>query len=103
MIRITVLYPNGDGTKFNIDYYTSKHMPMVKQKCGAACKSIAADFGLNAGEANSKPPYMAIGYLTFDSFDSFQKAFGPHASEILGDIPNYTNAQPTIQVSEIKL
>jgi len=103
MIRITVLYPSGNGTKFDIAYYTSKHMPMVKQKCGAACKSIAVDFGLNAGQPGSKPPYLAIGYLTFDSVDSFQNAFGPHASEIMADIPNYTNAQPIIQVSEIKL
>ena len=72
MIRVTVLYPNGNGTKFDIAYYTSKHMPMVKQKCGAACKSIAADFGLNAGEPGSKPPYLAIGYLTFDSVTAFR-------------------------------
>ncbi len=103
MIRITVLYPNSDGSKFDMGYYTSKHMPMVKQKCGAACKSIAADFGLNGGQPGAKAPYLAIGYLTFDSVDSFQKAFGPHANEILADIPNYTNAQPIIQVSEIKL
>ena len=34
MIRITVLYPSGSGIKFDMNYYTSKHMPMVKQKCG---------------------------------------------------------------------
>jgi hypothetical protein len=27
----------------------------------------------------------------------------PHAAEIKSDIPNYTNTQPTIQVSEVKL
>ena len=103
MIRITVLYPNAEGNRFDMGYYTSKHMPMVKQKCGPACKSIAADFGMGGGQPGSKPPYLAIGYLTFDSVESFQKAFAPHASEIMGDIPNYTNAQPIIQVSEIKL
>ena len=27
----------------------------------------------------------------------------PHAQAILADIPNYTNSQPTIQISEVKL
>lgn len=103
MVRISVFYPNGTGVRFDMTYYTSKHMPMVKQKCGPACRSIAADLGLNAGEPGSKAPYVAIGYLTFDSLESFQKSFGPNAAEIMADIPNYTNAQPVIQISEIKL
>jgi uncharacterized protein (TIGR02118 family) len=103
MIKVSVLYPGGPGIRFDMGYYTSKHMPMVKQKCGPACKSIGAELGVSAGEPGSKPTYVAIGHLTFDSVDSFQQAFGPHASEILADIPNYTNAKPVIQISEIKL
>jgi hypothetical protein len=34
---------------------------------------------------------------------AFQSGFGPHAEEILADIPNYTNTQPVIQISEITL
>jgi len=103
MIKVTVLYPNGTGTKFDMAYYTSKHMPMVKQKCGPACKSIAAELGVSGGEPGSRPTYIALGHLTFDSVDAFQKAFGPHAREILADVPNYTNSQPVIQISEITL
>jgi uncharacterized protein (TIGR02118 family) len=103
MIKVTVLYPNGADTKFDMAYYTSKHMPMVKQKCGPACKSIGAELGINAGAAGSKPTYIAIGLLTFESVDSFEKSFGPHTSEIMADIPNYTNSKPVIQVSEITL
>lgn len=103
MIRVSVYYPNTAGVRFDMAYYTSKHMPMVKQKCGAACTSIAADLGVGSAEPGSKAPYVAIGYLTFDSVEAFQKAFGPHAAEIMGDIPNYTNAQPVVQISEVKL
>jgi len=39
----------------------------------------------------------------FDSADAFASAFGPHAQEILADIPNYTNTQPTIQISDVKM
>lgn len=36
MIKVTVLYPNIEGTKFDMEYYCNKHMPMVQQKMGAA-------------------------------------------------------------------
>jgi len=35
--------------------------------------------------------------------EAFQKSFGPNAGEILGDIPNYTNIQPIVQISEVTL
>ena len=44
-----------------------------------------------------------MGHLYFDSTDTFQTAFAPHAQAIMADIPNYTNTQPTIQISEVKM
>jgi uncharacterized protein (TIGR02118 family) len=103
MIKVTILYPNGEGTTFDMGYYTSKHMPMVQRKCAPACKSIHAEKGLGGGEPGSKPAYIAIGHLTFDSVEAFQKSFGPHAQEIVADVPNYTNSKPIIQISEVTL
>jgi uncharacterized protein (TIGR02118 family) len=103
MIKVSVLYPNTPGARFDMSYYVKKHMPMVREKCGPACHSIAAEGGVSGGEPGSKAPYIAAGHLTFDSVAAFEKAFGPHATEILGDIPNYTNTQPVIQIAEITL
>jgi len=44
-----------------------------------------------------------MGHLYFDSVDAFQTAFGPPSAEILADIPNYTNTQPVLQISDVKL
>jgi uncharacterized protein (TIGR02118 family) len=33
--------------------------------------------------------------------EAFQKGFGPHADEILGDIKNYTDLKPVMQISEV--
>ena len=34
---------------------------------------------------------------------AFEAAFLPHAQELLADVPNYTNIQPVIQISEVKM
>ncbi|HUJ52703.1 MAG TPA: EthD family reductase [Steroidobacteraceae bacterium] len=103
MIKVTVLYPNAPGARFDMNYYVSRHLPMVRDRCAPECRSIAAESGLAGGEPGSQAPYIAAGHLTFDSVGAFQKAFTPHAAEILGDIPNYTNTKPVIQIAEIKL
>ena len=101
MIKVSVFYPNSDGTKFNHDYYANTHMPMVKGKLGGALKGSGIDKGLGGGTPDAPAPYHAIGHLMFDSVEDFQGAFGPNAQEIMSDIPNYTDAEPVIQVSEI--
>jgi uncharacterized protein (TIGR02118 family) len=42
---------------------------------------------------------MAI--VEFDSLESFQEAVDAHGEEIFGDIPNFTDLTPTVQVSEV--
>jgi uncharacterized protein (TIGR02118 family) len=103
MIRVSVFYPNSQGSRFDIQYYAGKHMPMVQQKLGAALKRMEIDQGLAGGAPGSPPPFSAACHLFFDSVEAFQAAFGPHANTILADIPNYTNTQPTIQISEVKM
>lgn len=84
-------------------YYLTKHMPMVQQKLGAALKGSAVEEGLGGMQPGSQPAYLAMGHLLFDSVEAFQQSFAPHSEAIVGDIPNYTNTQPTIQVSEVKM
>jgi uncharacterized protein (TIGR02118 family) len=103
MIKVSVFYPNSADAKFDMTYYVTKHMPMVRQKLGAACKGLAVEQGVAGGAPGAPPSFVAMGHLLFDSADAFQKAFAPHANEIMGDVPNYTKIQPVIQISEIKM
>lgn len=103
MIRVSVLYPNKDGARFDWAYYTSTHVPLVGRKLGPALKSVAIERGI-AGSAPSSPaPFVAIANLTFESVPAFEGAFGPHANEIMADIPRYTSIEPIIQISEVKI
>ena len=103
MIKVSVLYPNNEGSKFDMDYFCNSHFPMVQEKLGAALKGVSVEQGLGGAEPGSRATYVAMGHLLFDSVDAFQSAFGPHAEAIMGDIPNYTDVEPTIQVSEVKI
>lgn len=103
MIKVSVLYPNNEGTTFDMDYYCNSHMPMVQEKLGAACKRTAAEQGLGGAAPGSSAPYIAMGHLYFDSAEAFTAAFTPHAQAIMGDVPNFTNAEPIVQVSEVRL
>jgi|SRR5215813_4182659 len=103
MIKVSVLYPNTEGSKFDIDYYVNKHMPMVQSRLGSSCRGLGAEQGIAGGEPGAPPTYSAMGYLLFDSVEAFQASFGPNAEAIMGDVPNYTNVSPVIQINDVKL
>ena len=101
MIAVNVMYPNGEGKTFNYDYYMGEHIPMVMRLIGDAMKGASAQKGLGGGEPGSSAPYLCLSTMYFDSIEAFQNAFGPVADQILGDVPNYTNSQPEMQISEV--
>ncbi|WP_411030560.1 EthD family reductase [Spongiimicrobium sp. 3-5] len=101
MIKVAIFYPNGEDKTFDMDYYSNKHMPMVANLLGDSLKLLTIDKGI-AGRTPDEPiPYLAIGYLYFDQLSAYQNSFGPNAEKIVSDIPNYTNIQPVVQISEV--
>jgi uncharacterized protein (TIGR02118 family) len=101
MIKVSVMYPNTPGARFNHEYYRDKHMPLVQARMGEHCKSYTVDKGLAGGTPGAPATYVAMCHLFCESVEAFQAGFGPHAKEILADIPNYTDQAPLIQISEV--
>lgn len=101
MIKVAILYPSGEGNTFDMDYYSNKHMPMVAGLFGDALKHMQIDKGLSGRTPDDPIPYVGVGYFYFDKLSDYQNAFGPNAEKILGDIPNYTNIQPVVLISEV--
>jgi len=101
MIKVSVMYPNTPGARFDHAYYRDTHMPLVKRLVGEACRYYTVDKGL-AGIAPGAPAtYVAMCHLFFDSVEAFQAAFGPQAGPIMADVPHYTDLAPVIQISEV--
>src|SRR5437588_11301103 len=102
MIRISVLYPSSEGKKFDVNYYVNNHMKLVRERLGSfGLVRTEVDKGLAGGAPGAPAPYVAIGHVYFNAVDGFQKGMGQHGKEIMADIPNYTNIQPQIQISEV--
>jgi uncharacterized protein (TIGR02118 family) len=101
MIKVTVMYPNTPGARFDHAYYRDKHMTLLKARMGDKCRSYTVDKGLAGGGEGAPAPYVAMCHIYCDSVEAFQSGFGPHAQEILSDIPNYTDLAPVIQISEV--
>jgi uncharacterized protein (TIGR02118 family) len=49
VIKVSVFYPNTAGCKFDMEYYLTRHMPMVQRKLGTACKRMAVEEGIAGG------------------------------------------------------
>jgi len=101
MIQFNVLYPRTEGGRFDHAYYRDRHMPMVAQKLGSACRYYTIDKGLAGGAPGAPPPYFAACSIACDSVESLQQAMAPHAKAIKADVPNYTDAQPVVWISEV--
>ncbi len=84
---INILYPVGDDTTFDMDYYTSTHMPMFAEACGEAMSGWGAATAMG-------DDYHCFAWATITDMDAYQAAMKEHGGKIIGDVPNYTNSQP---------
>ena len=102
MIKVSVLYPHQDDGNFNFDYYEDNHIALVKQKLEPlGMVRVCIDRGLGGAIPGSPPIFVAMAHLQFENVEAFQSAFAHAGQDLMADIPNYTNLQPQIQISEI--
>lgn len=97
--QVIVLYPRKDGSKFDLDYYHSTHMPLAKK--------IWTQHGLKSFSVVQLSPenqYSIAAILDFESQEHLGKAMAdPNTKEIMDDIPNFSNEQPTIVAGNVTL
>jgi uncharacterized protein (TIGR02118 family) len=101
MVRMSVYYPSQPDVTFDHAYYADAHRRMVEERLGPlGLHRVEIERG-DAGYGGGPAPYVAVGHLLFDSMDALQSAWAARGGEVVADVPNYTNAQPVVQISEI--
>ncbi len=72
MVKVSVLYPNSETARFDMKYYCDFHVPMARAKFGAALRGVEVEGGLAGAAPGSRPAFIAIGHLYFDSVEAFR-------------------------------
>ncbi len=105
MFNISSLYPKKEDYRFDFDYYLNKHMPMsIEWLSGAkGFVGVSVERGVDIEIPKIASSYVAMCHYYFDSLEDFMTAFMPHAETLQGDIKNYTNIEPIIQISKVEI
>jgi uncharacterized protein (TIGR02118 family) len=105
VFNISSIYRKTDGYRFDFDYYLNKHMPMSIDLLSKAkgFKGVSVERGIDIETPPIPSPYVAMCHYYFDTVEDFVNAFMPHAATLQGDIANYTNLEPTIQINEVAI
>jgi len=102
MIKVSVMYPNEEGTHFNLDYYRDTHMALVRKHLEPhGLIKTGIDKGMMGGAPGEKSPYHCIGMLYYPSLEVMKKASEAVGSVLREDIPNFTNVTPIRMISEV--
>src|SRR4249920_2747707 len=94
VIAFTILYPRTDDLTFDMDYYTSSHMPMLAECLGDSCRGWGA-----AAIAEGK--YAVMGWAMVTSRAELDATRNEHGAKMRADVANYTNVQPDVLIGEI--
>lgn len=104
MIKVTVLYPNEEGKKFDHGYWTTTHLSLVQKLMGPmGLVNGEMEKGVSGVDPSAPAPFIAVGHLYFNTADEVHAAFKEHAGAVMGDVANFTDIEPQIQISETLL
>ena len=99
MISFTVLYPYGADKKFDWDYYLAHHMEGLKKLLGGRLLHYHLEKGLSGVESGTPPAFFAILHVLVKGMEDVE-VIGAALPQLVQDIPNYTDVEPIIQISE---
>jgi uncharacterized protein (TIGR02118 family) len=101
MFKVSVMYPNQEGARFDIDYYRTQHMELVRKHMrpfGLVRTEVLKGI---SGTGGQPAPFICIGNLYFETVDGYERGIAAAAGALRSDIPNFTDVTPVRQVSEI--
>ena len=98
-MSLQVMYPVTETTKFDYDYYFNKFKKIVGETLGEHTQSTLVTKCI-AGGPDVPAGYYAIATMVFENQSALDLALSK-AGTALGDIPNFTNAEPVMLIGEV--
>jgi uncharacterized protein (TIGR02118 family) len=91
---LTILYPNGDGVRWDVDYYRTHHMPLIMRLYGsAAIKRFELRKG-DSGQQGGAPAYVGTVNIYINDQKAFDAAGKEHGPTLVKDVPNFSSVMP---------
>lgn len=102
MIRVSVMYPNTPGSRFDWDYYLGKRLDLSSRLLSSrGLVRTEIDRGIAGLPPGAPAPYRAVGHLFFRTLEEMQNALAATAEEFIADERNYTSVRSVVQISEV--
>ena len=60
MIKVSVLYPNKPGSRFDMAYYVNTHMPLAMRLLAKGLRKTEVDAGLQGVRPGEPPPFSEV-------------------------------------------
>ncbi|MFW2543138.1 EthD family reductase [Primorskyibacter sp. 2E107] len=95
---LQVIYPATEGSRFDMDYYTETHLPMVGTHWGPLIASTLVTRGLSGGP-DVPAGFHVIASIVFKDADALKTALetgGP----LIEDIANFTDCPVQMLIGE---
>jgi uncharacterized protein (TIGR02118 family) len=97
---MTIIYQNGDGVRFDFDYYEKTHMHNIMQAYGKSIARFELRRGM-PGADGAPPPYVATITIWIADPAAFDAAAAQHQAGLRADVSKFTNATLTAQRDKI--
>jgi uncharacterized protein (TIGR02118 family) len=91
---LTILYPNSEGVRWDVDYYRTGHMPLIMRLYGTAA---IKRFELRKGDtdmAGGKPAYIGTVNIYIQDQKVFDEAGKKHGKTLVEDVPHFSSVMP---------
>ena len=97
---MTIIYQNGQGVRFDFDYYEKTHMHNIMQAYGKSIERFELRRGL-PGADGAAPPYIATITIWIADPAAFDAAAAQHQAALRADVSKFTNATLIAQRDKI--
>ena len=98
---VSVMYPAKPGSRFDMDYYLRTHMTMVAEVWSpVGLRGYQVLKGVRA-PGGGEPAFQVVVNMDFESADAFEAAVAQSGAQVMGDVPNFTDTTPTLQISDV--
>ena len=100
MIKISVLYPNNEGAKFDMAYYCQTHMPLVKRLLSSAVKGMAVDQGIGGFGPGTPPLSLRLGISCLNPWRLFRLRLNPTRRQSWATFPITRTCSPRFKLAK---